>query len=135
MEQVVLHTPDDAAERGQVARRHAVAVHAHERVDRDRALAQQPREHDVDLVVVGEVLADRDQRLVDAAHEIGAQAAYLGVLDPHAEQVDQRRGPAQEQVRRIAIETPADIDEIETQTRCGSASACASSASSQRATN
>ncbi len=115
VEQVVLHAPDDAAERGQIAREHAVVVHARECVDRGRTLAQQTCERGVDLVVIGEVLADRDQCLVDPAHEVCAQAADLGMLDPDAEKVDQRGRAAQEQVGRIAVEATADIDEIEAQ--------------------
>ena len=113
MEEVVLHAPDDAPERRQVPRQHAVVIHARHRFDGGRTLAQQLGEGRVDLGVERQIGADLVERFVDAPYEFGTRTRNLRMFAPHAEKVDQRCRPAYQQVGRIAVEAACDADEID----------------------
>ena len=96
VEQVVLHAPDDAPERRNVASQHAVGVHAAQLVGDPDRRAQDLEKQPVVARVLTELLVDQPQVLRHRAHRRGAHAADVGVLLQEHEQLEQRRRSARE---------------------------------------
>ncbi len=99
VEQVVLHAPDHAPERGDIAAEHAVEIHAAQLVrDADRC-AQDLHEQAMVARVLPEFLVDERDVRADQADRLGAHAAQLRVLLQEHEQLQQRRRIAREHLR------------------------------------
>ena len=96
VEQVVLHAPDDAAERRNVAAQYAVQIHAAQLVRHADRRAQDLEEQSMIARMLTKFLVDQPQMSRELPNRRGAHAANLRVLFDDDEQFEQRR--------RIAIE-------------------------------
>src|ERR1700730_18418671 len=96
MEQVILHAPDDAPERRDVAPEHAVGVHAPQLMGDAHRRAQDLQEQTVVPRVLAEFLIDEPEVLRHGAYGRGAYAANFRVLLQQREELEQRRGSARE---------------------------------------
>ncbi len=98
MEQVVLHAPDDAAERRDVAPEHAVVVHAPQLVRHAMRGAQDLEKQPMVARVLAELLIDQREIAHHRANGVGAHPADLWILLQQHEQLEQRRGVARKHI-------------------------------------
>ena len=80
MEQVVLHAPDDAAERRNIKSQDAIQVHAPEFVGYALGSAQDGQKQAVISRVLPEFLVNQMQIALDQAHRIGTDTTNVRVL-------------------------------------------------------
>ena len=112
MEQVVLHAPDDAPERRQQRREHAVAIHRGERLDRRRTAAQQREERGQHVSSSAKSLPCRASARCSRRIASARKAAQLRMIEQQRERLDHRARAPLEQVGGSRLEARADGDEI-----------------------
>ena len=109
VEQVVLHSADDAAERRNVEAEHAVGVHPLQRPRDALRRAQDVEEQPVMARVLAELLVDEPEVLLHERDRARVHAAQIEVLLEQQEDFEQRRGLAREHlvVGRLEIAVAA----------------------------
>ena len=115
--EIVLHLPDDAAERGQVAAEHAVLVHALERPIHIRGARENAHERGTVLGFAPKLFVDEAPAAPQGAQGGSADALQLVVLLEQDERFEQRRRIALVQVlgygfQKLAAYAEARADRV-----------------------